>query len=158
MKKKYLYTLFIIFLSCNSYKQVLKNDDYKILNIVLAKENIRIKERAYLEQSIISFFQIYEKQYLANKRVKKKVNTNIEWIFNENDITFLSKEYTQWERRIWKKISDKQLGINTITYPFYNRNKTKAMVLVSKSRASIKIVLLKKENTHWTIVGELLKK
>lgn len=160
MKTNYFFYLVIItFTSCNSYKQTITNDDYKILNIVLQQENIRVRERAYLEQNIASFFENYEKQYLHNEELKNNINTSSsKFILDKEDIMYMRKKYTQWKRILWKNISDKRLVINTVTYPFYNKEKTKAMLIVSKIRSAKKIILLKKENNSWAIIGDIPNK
>ena len=98
----------------------------------------------------------------------------MDWIFSEEDLEYMKSNYYEWNIGFWDKTKIKRdvnlidsepnkYGMSPnirISYPFYDKTKTKAMIVVSKSNSplngSTNIVLFKKNKKgKWKNVGEL---
>lgn len=178
---KYLLLFIIIAYSCNTYMQTLnKNDDYLILNSYLKnKNNISLIKENYFNGGTLRYFAMYKKWYkvaLKNKNNFNKIffSEEQEWIFDNMDLEYMRKTYSDWVLGSWDKKKIKtsidlidskpnKYGMSQsirISYPFYDKTKTKAMIVVSRSNSplngSTNIVLFKKNKKgKWKNVGEL---
>jgi hypothetical protein len=177
---KYL-IIIVITLGCSSIKlPVNQNEDYLILNEYLKdKNNISLIKENYFNGSTLRYFGMYKKWHKIS--IKNKANFNKmffseeqEWIFDNEDLKYMRKIHSIWVQSSWDKnkigpsinlIDSKpnKYGMSPnmrISYPFYDKTKTKAMIVVSKSNGplngSTNIVLFKKNRKgEWKNVGEL---
>ncbi len=178
MKKTIYLFITIGIISCASLK--IHSEDYNVLNAYLqsnANTSINLVEENYFNGSILGYYGMYKKWYDAEQKTKDleiSINGNIEWIFTKEDIEFMKKQYHKWETSVWDKNKVKgkinlikskpnSYGMSQttrISYPFYDKTMTKAMLIVSKNKASlngsINIILMKKINGKWKNVGTLL--
>ena len=177
---KYLISFIIFANSFNIYMQTLnKNDDYLILNSYLKNEsNISLIKENYFNGSTLRYFGFYERWYKVELRTKDlidiKFNGKVDWIFSEEDLEYMKSNYYEWNIGFWDKTKIKRdvnlidsernkYGMSPnirISYPFYDKTKTKAMIVVSKTSSplngSTNIVLFKKNKKgKWKNVGKL---
>jgi L-rhamnose mutarotase len=163
-----IFALFIINVySCaNSQINVKEDDDCLIINLIREEQLIEyMSPDAFLNNNPLSFFGTYinwKEKEEKTKNLEISLVGKIEWIFDEKDIEYMRKEYQKWRKDYWNDLCPeiKKLNLSNksgavITYPFYNKDKTKALISISPKGRGTKIILLKRNKKWWSIVGEL---
>jgi hypothetical protein len=168
IKKIIILALFVLLnYSCaNSQIKVKEHDDCLIINVIREEKLIRsMNPNAFLNNNPLSFFGTYinwKEKEEKTKNLEISLTGKIEWIFDENDIEYMRKEYQKWKKHYWNELCPEIKDLNfsnktgtVITYPFYNKDKTKALVAMSPQGRGTMVILLKKNKKSWSIVGQL---
>ncbi len=173
----YILLIISIVTKCASQKTI--DESHNVLNSYLAKEssNLLLEKENYFNGSTLGYFGMYSKWYKAEQKTKDldfSLSGNVEWIFTDDDIDYMKEKYNEWISGNWDKtkviekvslIDGKSNSYSMqqtikISYPFFDKTMTKAIIVVSKSTSSlnggINIILMKKDNGVWIKVGSLM--
>ncbi|PWH83239.1 hypothetical protein DIS18_01420 [Algibacter marinivivus] len=182
---KLLHLTFLFFIcSCASQKAE-KKEDYNVINQYFLHQskpmNVYINSLSLIKKPEAIF-----NGYLGWKKKAKKskyLYRNKEWLFNNKEIDEMKGIYKNWKKIKWNKkliIYDNINFINfkdvdslnkirnvskvthdpiyKISYPFFNKKKTKAFIIVEKEyiiggHGSTDMIVMKKKQKQWVFHG-----
>lgn len=175
--KNVLFVFILLHIASCGAQKVENTEDYFVVNSYLNQlEGSIVLDAKMLNHENLKPIDFFN-GYISFSKKFKDLNDSKSF-FNNNEIERLKRKYPDWENEKWNvnllndniqlineedsSVSSKNSTINklfTISKPFYNFQKNKAIILVNtsflktKHGGNISIVLMKKTNNEWKYFG-----